>query len=143
MQKIEWARALIEKNPKQAQPYNDLALALARRARETADPVYYKQAHEVLSESLRIEPSNFEARKTRVWVLLGQHEFKQALEEALELNRQVPDDQMVHAMLADANIELGNYKDAEKAAQTMFDMRGISVPALTRGAYLPRDFQRY
>ena len=139
-QKIAWAEKAIEKNPERYQAYNDLALALARRARETSDSAYYAQAKEALKKSFRLVPDNFEGQKILVWILLGKHEFAQALEAARALNRRAPDDILVYGLLADANIELGNYKDAEEAAQWMLDMRPGNVPGLTRAAYLRELF---
>ena len=50
-QSIAVARKLIEKNPKNFEAYNALALALSRRARETSDVVYYNQAEDALNKS--------------------------------------------------------------------------------------------
>lgn len=138
--KIALARQRIERDPKLAQSYNDLALALTQRARETADPVYYQQAEEAVQRSLALAPDNFEALKMRTWALLGQHRFAAALELATALNARVPDDLMVYGMLTDANIELGKYDDAEKSAQWMLDLRPGNIPALTRAAYLRELF---
>jgi tetratricopeptide (TPR) repeat protein len=134
------ARQAIEKSPKQAGPYNALALALSRRARETSDVRYYSQAEEVLKKSLEVAPGNFEAEKTRVWLLLGKHEFAQALEAAKALNTRVPDDVMVYGFLTDANAELGNYEEAEKATNWMLKLRPGNIPGLTRAAYLRELF---
>ena len=139
-QRIAWAKKAIEKNPARVQSHNDLALALARRARETSNPVYYQQAEEELAKSLRLAPANFDAEKIQVWVLLGQHKFAQAQEKAKALNRRAPDDVLVYGMLADAQIELGNYPEAEAAVQWMLDLRPGNVPALTRAAYLRELF---
>ncbi|RNC66701.1 MAG: hypothetical protein ED859_16050 [Desulfuromonadales bacterium] len=139
-QRIAWARKAIEANPKDHQAYNELAMAFARRARETSDTAFYDRAGEALKESFLIAPGNFEGRKTRVWVLLGRHEFAQALEEARKLNRDAPDDLMVYGFLVDANAELGNYREAEEAAQWMLDLRPGNIPGLTRAAYLRELF---
>ena len=120
--------------------YNQLALAYARRARETADNAYYDRAEEAIGRSLQLAPANFEAQKMRVWVLLGKHEFRQALELARALNKQTPDDLLVYGFLTDANIELGNYKDAEDACQWMLDLRPGNIPAFTRASYLRELF---
>jgi len=72
--------------------------------------------------------------------LLGKHEFAAALEEATKLNKKIPDDVMIYGFLTDANIELGNYADAEKSAQWMLNLRGANVPSLTRAAYLRELF---
>lgn len=137
---IAQANRLIAKKPQDFEAYNALALALSRRARETSDVKYYSQAEEALHRSFSISPGNFDGRRTHVWLLLGKHEFPAALEEATELNRRMPDDIMVYAFLTDADVELGNYKDAEKAAQMMLDLRPGTLPGLTRAAYLRELF---
>jgi tetratricopeptide (TPR) repeat protein len=139
-QKIAAARTSIAKNPGRFQSYNDLAMALARRARETADPDYYAQAAAALAESRRLAPDNPEADKIEAWVLLGRHEFARALEKARAINRRVPDDLMTYGMLVDAYVELGRYAEAEEAAQWMLDLRPGAVPGLTRAAYLREIF---
>jgi tetratricopeptide (TPR) repeat protein len=138
--KIALAKQRIERDPKLAQSYNDLALALTQRARETADPVYYQQAEDAVQKSLALAPDNFEALKMRTWALLGQHRFAAALDLATALNAKVPDDLMVYGMLTDANIELGRYDAAEKSAQWMLDLRPGNIPAMTRAAYLRELF---
>jgi tetratricopeptide (TPR) repeat protein len=139
-QKMAAARQAIQQNPERYSSYNELALAQARRARETADPKYYDQAEQSIETSLRLSPGNLEAERTRVWILLGKHEFASALEHATVLNKRIPDDVMTYAFLADANVELGNYKEAEEATQWMLDLRPGNVPALTRAAYLRELF---
>ncbi len=139
-QRIASAQKAIDANPKQAQPYADLALALTRRARETGDPTYYARADEALSKALAIQPDSFDARKIQAWVLLGKHEFARAREVAAVLNKQVPDDVLVYGFLADANAELGDYKAAEDAVQWMLDMRAGNLSGLTRAAYLRELF---
>ncbi len=139
-QKMAWAQAAIAKNPERYQAYNELALACARRARETSDVSYYAQAEAALEKSFKLAPDNLEGQKVRVWVLLGQHEFAKALEKAKALNKRTPDDVLIYGFLVDANIELGNYKQAEEAAQWMLDIRPGNVPGLTRAAYLRELF---
>jgi len=137
---IAQANRLIEKNPKNFEVYNALALALSRRARETSDVKYYSRAEEALQKSFAIAPDNFDGARTHVWLLLGKHEFAAALEEAKKLNKKMPDDIMVYGFLTDANVELGNYKDAETAAQWMLDLRPGNLPGITRAAYLRELF---
>jgi tetratricopeptide (TPR) repeat protein len=134
------AKIRIEKESGSYQAHNALALALARRARETSDPAYYEKAEEALEESFRLSKDNFEASRLRVWVLLGKHEFARALEEAKALQKRMPDDLLTYAFLADAHVELGNYAEAEEAAQWLLDLRPGNVPGLTRGAYLRELF---
>ena len=139
-QAISQASQSIEKAPSQPDGYNTLALALARRARETSDVTYYSQADEAIQKSLTVSPDNFGAKKARVWILLGKHEFAMAREAARDLNKRVPDDVMVYGFVADANAELGNYDEAEKAVNWMLKLRAGNIPGLTRAAYLRELF---
>jgi tetratricopeptide (TPR) repeat protein len=130
------ARTLIDRNPKDFEAYNALALALSRRARETSDVKFYTEAEETLQKSFEVSPDNFDGQRIHVWLLLGKHEFAAALEAAKKLNQKMPDDVMLYGFLTDANVELGNYKDAETAAQWMLDLKPGNTPGLTRAAYL-------
>ncbi len=139
-QKIHAAQTAIENNPKQHEPYNRLAMALAMRARETADPAYYDQALEAAQQSLRLAPDNYGAKKAIAWSRLGKHEFPAALQAAKELHRLAPDDITVYGYLVDAHTELGQYDQAEQAAQWMLDLRPGNVPGTTRAAHLRELF---
>ena len=133
---IQKAQEQIAKQPDHVPYYASLAMAYARRARETSDVAYYAKAEETLERSFKVEPNNFEALKVRAWLLLGRHEFSKALEAATALNQRVPDDVTVYGYLADANAELGNYDAAVKAAQWMLNIRPGNIAGLTRAAYL-------
>jgi tetratricopeptide (TPR) repeat protein len=139
-QGVATAEKKIAARPTAPDGYNELAIAFARRARETADGSYYDRAEEAIQKSLRLAPDNFEAQKARAWVLLGKHEFAQALTLAQTLNKEVPDDVLVYGFLTDAHAELGQYKEAEEACQWMLDLRPGNIPALTRAAYLRELF---
>ncbi len=137
---IVQAKKFIEKTPKDFEAYNALALALSRHARETSDISFYAQAEEALQKSFAISPDNFDGQRIHVWLLLGKHEFAAALDAAKKLNQKTPDDVMLYGFLTDANVELGNYKDAEAAAQWMLDLKPGNMPGLTRAAYLRELF---
>jgi tetratricopeptide (TPR) repeat protein len=134
------ARDAIANGSKQYQPYNALAQALIRRARETSDASYYIQAEETLKQSLALAPRNFDAQKIEVQILLGRHEFVEARDLAKALNRQTPDDVMVYGYLADSYSALGDYAEAEKATNWMMRLRPGNIPSLVRGAYLRKVF---
>lgn len=133
---IRKAQEEIAKHPDHYPYYNALAMAYARRARETSDVTYYQKAEGTLQRSLAIKPDNFEARKVEAWLLLGRHEFAKAREVATRLNREMPDDVTVYGYLVDANAELGNYQAAVGAAQWMLNLRPGNVAGLTRAGYL-------
>ncbi|HEY6763794.1 MAG TPA: tetratricopeptide repeat protein [Candidatus Sulfotelmatobacter sp.] len=139
-QSIAAAQREIAKKPTQFSGYNQLAIALSRRARETSDVTYYAQAEDALKKSFELSPGNKEGEKIHVWLLLGRHEFPAALEAAKALNKKAPDDILVYGFLTDANAELGNYPAAEEAAQWMLNLRPGNLPGMTRAAYLRELF---
>jgi tetratricopeptide (TPR) repeat protein len=133
---IQKAQEQIAKQPNYVPYYANLAMAYARRARETADVGYYAKAEEILDRSRKLDPDNFEVLKVRTLLLLGRHEFAKALEAATALHKRVPDDITVYGYLVDANAELGNYDDAVQAAQWMLNLRPGNIDGLTHAAYL-------
>lgn len=130
------AQAALKAHPNHVPYLNSLAMAYARRARESSDVSYYGKAEETLRQSLAVEPQNFGALKVQTWLELGRHEFAKALQTATALNRKMPDDVSVYGYLVDANVELGHYPDAIRAAQWMLDLKPGNVAGLTRAAYL-------
>lgn len=137
---IARARQALAQGPRSTRQQAELAMALARRARESSDTAFYLEAQRVLDEALAGAPEDYDVLKARAWVLLGQHEFARALELAQRLNARAPDDLTVYGYLADANAELGRYEEAERAVQWMLDLRPGNVPGLTRAAYLRELF---
>ncbi|WP_321475205.1 tetratricopeptide repeat protein [uncultured Paludibaculum sp.] len=133
---IQKAQAGLAAHPDHVPYLNSLAMAYARRARETSDVSYYAKADETLRRSFTVSPNNFEGLKVEAWLQLGRHEFAKALATAKGLNKQMPDDISVYGYLVDANVELGHYADAVKAAQWMLDLKPGNVAGLTRAAYL-------
>ena len=69
------------------------------------------------------EPPAFETRKAGIRALLAAHRSSTALEMAIALNRDWPDDIAGYQLLAEAHLEVGNYAEAEQALQWMFDLR--------------------
>jgi tetratricopeptide (TPR) repeat protein len=111
-------------------------MAYARHARETADTGLYAKAEDAVRKSFAIAPDNFEGLKVETFLHLERHEYARALDAAARLNKMVPDDVAVYGYLVDANVGLGNYKDAIEAAQWMLNLRPGNVGGLIHAAYL-------
>lgn len=139
-QSIAKARLAIQSNPKDYEEYNLLANALMTHAQETSDASYLGEADSAVKKAMELTHGNFETRKMEVSLLLAEHDFPAALEKAKALNREVPDDVTVYGMVTDADIALGNYSDAENAAQWMLNLRPANLPALIRAARLRQLF---
>jgi tetratricopeptide (TPR) repeat protein len=138
--RIEAARKVLQKQPNRVQAYNDLAMALIRRARETADTSYYQQAAEAVANSLRLQPDNFEAGQARVALRLAERRYREALEEARALNHRTPDGVLVWGYMAEAQAALGDYDAAAESAQWMMNLRPGNLPAYLCGAALREDW---
>ena len=121
-QRIAAAKQQVSTHPKDAQPYVDLALASIGRARETANPMYNQNAEQAVSAGLALAANDFQLEKAHVALLLGRHEFAEAKAEATALNHRTPDDVTTYGYLAEAEIALGEYQDAEQAAQWMLNL---------------------
>jgi len=135
-QRIDAAKRQVAAHPKKPQAFNNLATAYLGRARETADPKYYQDASKALSQGFQMDADNFDLQKTQVALLLRQHSFAQAKQEAVKLNLHTPDDVMTYGYLAEAEIETGEYPEAEKNVQWMLNMRPNNVPGLLLAARL-------
>ena len=115
---------------------NDRARDLMRNARETGDASLYKQASQALEQSFALKPANYEARKLEVAILLGRGEYAKARELAKALQKYNGDDPAVYSLQAEADLALGNYKDAEGTTQWMLDLRPTDTRTLERAAAL-------
>jgi tetratricopeptide (TPR) repeat protein len=135
-QRIAAARQQITQNPKKAEAYNSLALALIARAQETASPEYDRHAAEAIATGFGLAPQDFQLRKAHVALLLDQQDFTRARDEARNLNQHTPDDVTVHGYLARAEMALGDDKAAEESAQWMLNMLPFNVPGLLIAADL-------
>ena len=80
--------------------------------------------------------TDYDTQRSRAANLLKVKRFSDAKALASELNRRVPDDIEIYGILAEAQIELGEYDAAEKNVNWMFRLRPPSVESLSLGARL-------
>ncbi len=120
---ITAAQKIIEKMPNAAKGYNQLAVAYIRRARETGDFSLNANAQTAVDRALEIDPQSYDAHKLKASLLLTFHRFAEALEYGKKLQEANPLDAFIYGVLTDANIELGNYKEAVEAVQKMVDTK--------------------
>lgn len=120
---INSALKIIEKMPDLPNGYTQLAIAYIKKARETGDFSLNSKAETAIKKALEIEPANATATKIQTSLLLTFHRFTEALEAGKKLQKDFPDDAFGYGVLTDANVELGNYKEAVEAAQKMVDLK--------------------
>src|SRR5688500_1000953 len=88
-----------------------LAEALMRAARVEADASLPLEAERVLRATLR-HGNDYAARRMLSAVYLSQHRFREALELAVNAQRDQPQDAWNYATAGDALVELGRYDEA-------------------------------
>ncbi|MBI3246464.1 MAG: tetratricopeptide repeat protein [Deltaproteobacteria bacterium] len=132
---IRTADSGVAAQPQQSERYVALASAYMQKARESGDASYYQRAEAAVQRALELDSGSAAALRTLAWVQTGKHEFRAALAAAERLRQQFPQDPLVHGLLGDAALELGDYARAETAFQAMLDLRP-GLPSFSRAAYL-------
>ncbi|MEV6974576.1 tetratricopeptide repeat protein [Kitasatospora sp. NPDC093806] len=129
------ARAATEQRPQDPDGWARLALAEIDRARLTLDAADLAAAEQSLRRSLALRPErNYDAVLGLGQLSAARHEFGQAEEYARQATVMAPDRPAGYAVLADAEIQLGDYPAATAAAQRLLDL-APTVAGYTRAAY--------
>lgn len=121
-------KALLKKDPKNAEAYLSLAELFMNEARITGEHPYYYPAALQMIEAIpnlasQKEEIRFEAAYYKSSVLLSMHEFKKALVEGEAARKVFPLNAGIYGVLIDANVELGNYDEAVRLSDIMVGMR--------------------
>lgn len=106
-----------------------------RRAREAAEPGYYRNADACADLALRLQAGSPLALNLRALVLMNDHRFADAQKVAEQILRRNDFDPMAWGTLSDALMEQGQITAAEEAAQHMMALKP-SLPSYSRAAYL-------
>lgn len=114
---------IIEKSPDLPLGYVQLSTLYIKKARETGDFSLNTKAETAVNRALEIAPQDVPARKLQASLNLTFHRFQNALELGQKLQKELPNDAFVYGVLTDANVELGNYKEAIDTAQKMIDLK--------------------
>jgi tetratricopeptide (TPR) repeat protein len=112
-------QAQLRANPGDGRSYALLGLAYEQRARETGDPTYYTKADGVLHRALALEPNDLIATSGLGSLALSRHRFREALALGRKALRISPTTAVTYGIVGDALVELGRYKAAFAAFDTM------------------------
>ncbi|MDQ3094093.1 MAG: hypothetical protein M3Q70_02865 [bacterium] len=132
---IQSSQQLLSEDPNNANLYTNLCQNYLQKIRENADTTYYAECTKLLDKAVVIDPGNAEVYATQAAVAYGKHSFSEGLslaQKALELN---PDKVYYYGLLADGQIELGDYESATKSVQTMVDKKP-ELSSYNRVAYI-------
>jgi tetratricopeptide (TPR) repeat protein len=115
--------ARLERNDADAAAAVRLADALLRQTRVTGNGGLAIRAETVLRRVLHSRPGDVDVRRMLGAVLLSQHRFVAAREEAQRGLDHRPDDAWMWGVLGDAHLELGEYDQAFAAFDRMLTLR--------------------
>ncbi|MEO5886532.1 MAG: tetratricopeptide repeat protein [Anaerolineales bacterium] len=120
---IQTLQGLIRDNPDDWQSYSQLALAYLQKARETGDPSYYQKVDEALNKTIEQHSDDYLTVSAMGALALARHQFHAALEWGERARQLNPDRTYAYGVIADAQIELGQYSEAVETLQTMVNLR--------------------
>ena len=120
---IQTLQSLLRENRNDWQSYSQLGLAYLQKARETGDPSYYQKVEEALNKTLEHQGDDYVTVSAMGALALARHQFHSALEWGERARQLDPDRTYAYGVIADAQIELGQYAEAIETLQTMVDLR--------------------
>ncbi len=132
---IEFFSGRVAEDPDDAEAQLQLGLALLQRIRETADPSLYAAAEEALGAARRLRPDDALPLVGLGGILLGKHEFAEALRVGEAATTLDPSSSGARAVVIDALIELGRYDDASDAVDRLVD-QSADLTSLARLSYI-------
>ena len=126
----------LQSNPNNTAALTGLAQVYMYEGRVTGDhPYYYPAALELINRALVNDPANYETVISKASVLLSLHKFSEALEVAQKAVSIAPGRAVGYGALVDANLELGRYTEAVRAADMMVAIRP-DLKSYSRVSYL-------
>ena len=124
----------VRMNPYDVRSLDQLGLAYQQRARETGDPTYYTKSGEALQRALSVSPRDLFATSGLGSLALSRHRFRTALALGRRAHAISPTTARNYGVIGDALVELGRYREAFAALDTM----GSIQPGLSSYARISR-----
>lgn len=106
-----------------------------RKAREEDDFSSYERAEALFREAYALEPASRSARLFLSESLQAQHRFAEALDVALTVREEAPEDPKTIAIVGDALLDLGRYDEAAEAYEKLAS-KSRAPAVLARVAHL-------
>lgn len=132
---IQFLRERLQTRPDDTIALSKLAATLLSQARTRGVHEVYAEAAEAFGDLCRLDPASANARIGLAYAHIGQHHFHEALESAREADGLGAGRAEIWALLADVHMALGNYTEAELAAERLL-AEGMTLRSLARIALL-------
>lgn len=126
----------LQKKPADTRSEVALVSLYINEGRVTGDFDYYNAAAMAgIKKILDKDPDHFESLTFQSTILLSEHQFEAALKIAEKVRSLHPYNAYVYGLITDAQVELGNYEEAIKAAEQMVSLRP-DIRSYSRIAYI-------
>jgi tetratricopeptide (TPR) repeat protein len=123
-QLITGLQSRLRAEPDDWRALGELGSAYVQQARVTADPSYYPKAEAALQRSLALSvDANFDAMTGMAALAAARHDFAGALRWGERARAVNPYNANIHAVIGDAQIELGRYLEAFQTYQKAVDLK--------------------
>jgi tetratricopeptide (TPR) repeat protein len=132
---VEFFAARVADDPDDSEAQLQLGLALLQRIRETADPSLYPSAKAAFDAARRLRPDDPLPLVGLGGILLGKHEFADALRVGRTAEALDPSSSGAGAVVVDALIELGRYDAASEAVHRLVS-GSADLTSLARLSYV-------
>jgi len=127
-------QALVRAYPKDSRGYDSLGNAYLQKVRETGDASYYTRAGAVFATAERLNPRDPAAATGMGALALARHDFRGGLRWGLEARRLAPFVVKPYGVVVDAQVELGQYREAGRTLQRMVDLQP-NLASYARASY--------
>jgi tetratricopeptide (TPR) repeat protein len=127
-------QTVVRAAPEDVRALGLLGLAYQQRARETGDPAYLPRSEGVLRAALRLAPRDLTATTGLGALALSRHRFREALALGRRAVALSPSTARGYGVTGDALIELGRYREAFEAFDTMASLKP-SLASYSRVSY--------
>jgi tetratricopeptide (TPR) repeat protein len=123
-QVVQLFQERVQRDPADFLSYASLGHTYLRLARESGDLTAYDRADAAFRRVLELRPGDFSGLAGKALVLNAQHQFAAGLRLSQQLYRDNPEAHELLYAIGDAQLELGNYREAEEAYREL----GTKVP---------------
>jgi tetratricopeptide (TPR) repeat protein len=131
---IQTLQTQVKNAPGDYAGYSDLGAAYLQKARETGDIAFYDLAEKALQKSLELAPHDFRSAQPLVrigLVCMGEHRFTDALTYAQDALALGSGNLAPFALQGDAYTDMGDYKEAKLAYETLRRLGQTISPPLS------------
>jgi tetratricopeptide (TPR) repeat protein len=121
--RISRLQQALRSEPRNPNGYAALGNAYLQKVRDSADSSYYERARLALAEARKQDPNNAGALAGLGSLALARHDFSSGLRYGRAALAQAPGVARIYGVIADAQVELGRYAQAEQTLQRMVDLK--------------------